>query len=86
MNGSRLARVAVGAVATAMLLGAVYLGWQSVQNSRLRCEDGGHEECAFIEQTAREVARTQALFAAGCALLGGGLLLYLRSFQKGDVP
>ena len=76
-------RVIMGSFAFGLLLGAGYLGVESIANMRLRCEDGGHAECAFIESTAREIGRMQALGAAGCALVGGGTLLFLRSKAKG---
>jgi hypothetical protein len=75
-------RVVIGSFGVSMLLGAIYLGAVAISNLRVRCEDGGHAECAFIEQTAHENGRTQALGATGCALVGGGLLLFLRSSHK----
>ena len=75
-------RVIIGSFGASMLLGSAYLAYVALQNVRLRCEDGGHAECAFIEETAHENGRMQALGATGCALIGGGLLLYLRSSNK----
>ena len=75
-------RVIIGSFAAALLLGSVYLGGSSISNMRVKCEDGGHAECAFTEQTAHEVGRMQALGSAGCALVGAGALLFLRSQRK----
>ena len=75
-------RVMIGSFAAGLLLGGVYLGVQSLSNMRVKCEDGGHPECAFTESTAHEVGRTQALGAAGCMLVGAGALLFLRSQRK----
>lgn len=72
-------RVIIGSFALALLGGALYLGVQSISNMRVECEDGGHAECVFTEETAHEVGRTQALAATGCALVAGGTLLFLRS-------
>lgn len=75
-------RVIIGSFAAALLAGALYLGVQSISNMRVKCEDPGHAECAFLEQTAHEIGRLQALGATGCALIGGGALLFLRSQPK----
>jgi hypothetical protein len=75
-------RVIIGSAGSGLLLGAVYLGVLSLSNMRFVCEDGGHPECAFMEETAREIGRKQALGATGCALVGGGVLLLLRSREQ----
>ncbi|MBK7863091.1 MAG: hypothetical protein IPJ65_31675 [Archangiaceae bacterium] len=75
-------RVVIGSFAAGLLVGGVYLGTQSISNMRVTCEDGGHPECAFTEETAHEVGRQQALGALGCALVGGGALLFVRSQRK----
>jgi hypothetical protein len=75
-------RAVIGSFGVSMFLGAMYLGALAFSNLRVRCEDGGHPECAFIEETAHENGRMQALGAAGCALVGSGLLLFLRSQAK----
>lgn len=75
-------RVVIGSFALGLVGGALYLGVQSLGNSRVVCEDGGHSECAFIEETAHEIGRMQALGSAGCALVGAGALLFLRSQKK----
>jgi hypothetical protein len=75
-------RVIIGSFSASLLIGGIYLGVESLSNMRVTCEDGGHAECAFIEQTAHEIGRQQALGAAGCALVGGGALLFLRSQKK----
>ncbi len=79
-------RVIIGSFALSLVLGAVYLGTQSISNMRVVCEDGGHPECAFTEQTAHELGRTQALEAAGLMLVGAGALLFLRSQRKETSP
>lgn len=76
----------IGSFAAALLLAGVYLGTQSISNMRVKCEDGGHPECAFTEQTAHEVGRMQALGATGLALVGAGTLLFLRSHRKETPP
>jgi hypothetical protein len=75
-------RAIIGSFAGGLLLGGLYLGAESISNMRVTCEDGGHPECAFTESTAHEVGRTQALGALGCALVGGGALIFLRSQKK----
>jgi len=75
-------RVIIGSFGVSLLLGAAYLAALALVNVRVRCEDGGHPECAFIEETAHENGRMQAMGAAGCGLVGAGLLLYLRSANK----
>jgi hypothetical protein len=75
-------RVIIGSFAAALLLGSLYLGVSSISNMRVKCEDGGHAECAFTEQVAHEIGRMQALAATGCALVGAGTLLFLRSKAK----
>lgn len=75
-------RVIIGSVAASLLIAAVYLGVSSISYMRVKCEDGGHAECAFTEQTAHELGRLQALAATGCALVGAGALLFLRSKAK----
>ena len=79
---ARMKRVVIGSFGVSLLLGAIYLGVVALSNLRVRCEDGGHAECAFIEQTAHENGRMQAMGAAGCALVGGGVMLFLRSSNK----
>lgn len=78
-------RVIIGSFAISLLAGAAWLGTQAVSNLRVKCEDGGHPECAFTESIAHEVGKNQGLGATGCALVGGGVLLFLRSKAKGDV-
>jgi hypothetical protein len=75
-------RVVIGSFGISMICGAAYLAAVAISNLRVRCEDGGHEECAFIEETAHENGRMQALGATGCVLVGSGLLLWLRSQKK----
>jgi hypothetical protein len=75
-------RVIIGSFGSGLLLSALGLGFFAMRNFTLKCEDGGHPECAFIEQTAREEGRMQALGAAGCALVAGGALLFARSERK----
>lgn len=72
----------IGSFAASLLAGAIFLGVSSISNMRVTCEDGGHAECAFTEQTAHEIGRMQALGATGCALVGAGALLFLRSQRK----
>jgi len=81
----RMKRVVIGSFGVAMLGAAAYLGVTAISNVRINCEDGGHPECAFIEETAHEIARKQALAATGCALVGGGLLMWLRNKKEEDV-
>lgn len=73
-----LARAALGGLAAGLLLAAVALGVLSLQRARAGCEAPGTEECTFELQTARELARLQALGALGCALVGAGLALTAR--------
>jgi hypothetical protein len=75
-------RVIIGSSGLSLLLGALYLGVLAISNLRFRCEDGGHAECAFLEETAGEIGRKQALAATGCALVGAGALLFLRSKER----
>ena len=75
-------RVVIGSFGISMICGAAYLAAAAVSNLRVRCENGGHAECAFIAETAHENGRMQAFGATGCALVGGGLLLWLRSQNK----
>jgi hypothetical protein len=75
-------RVMIGSFALGLVGGALYLGVTSISNMQVKCEDGGHAECAFTEATARELGRMQALGATGCALVGAGALLFLRSQRK----
>lgn len=77
-----LLKTGLASFAAALFAGGGYLLFQAVTNFTVRCEDGGHPECAFIEQTARELGRMQSLGAAGCALVAAGLLLYLRSLKE----
>jgi hypothetical protein len=72
------ARAALGGLAAGLLLAAMALGGLSLQRATQACEAPGTEECTFELQTAREIARLQALAALGCALLGGGLALTAR--------
>ena len=72
-------RLIIGSLGLALLASACVLAALAVTNLRLKCEDGGHPECAFIEQTAREVGRMEALAATSCALIGGGALMFIRS-------
>ncbi|MBL8955326.1 MAG: hypothetical protein JNK82_31420 [Myxococcaceae bacterium] len=72
-------RVIIGSFGAGLLLSGLYLGTQSISNMRVTCEDVGQAECAFNAATAHELGRTQALGATGCALVGAGTLLFLRS-------
>ena len=75
-------RVIIGSFAFGLLGGTAFLGWEALSNLRVTCEDGGHAECAFTESTAHEIGRMQGLGAAGCALVGTGTLIFLRSQRK----
>jgi hypothetical protein len=75
-------RVVIGSFGISMICCAAYLAASAIPNLRVRCEDGGHTECAFIEETAHENGRMQAFGATGFALVGSGLLLWLRSQNK----
>ena len=75
-------RVVIGSFGISMLCAAAYLAASAIGNLRVRCEDGGHAECAFIEETAHENGRRQALGATGLTLVGSGLLLWLRAQHK----
>ena len=75
-------RVIIGSFGAGLLLSGLYLGTQSIASMRVKCEDGGTAECAFTESTAHELGRLQALGATGCALVGAGALLFLRSQRK----
>jgi hypothetical protein len=78
-------RVIIGSFAGGLIIGALFLGEQSISNMRVTCEDGGHPECAFTEQTAHEIGREQALGATGCLLAGLGAALFARSLKRGDL-
>jgi hypothetical protein len=65
-------------LALGFLLGAAALFASALFRRSEVCAHPGTEECAFDEQTTREVSRLQLLGALGCALVGSGLSVAAR--------
>jgi hypothetical protein len=61
-----------------LMLSAFALVYAAFTNLDVDCEYPETVECTFQETMAADVARLQAYGALGCALLGGGLMLFLR--------
>ncbi len=80
----RVGRSAGIALAVALLLASVGLGVSALLRTRVHCEAPGSAQCSFETDLAFDIARLQALEAAGCACVGLGRAVWLRARRDDD--
>lgn len=76
------ALAALGGLVLGLMGAALMLAFGAWRSAHTECEFPGSEECAMELTMAHDLARLQLYAAVGCALMGLGLLLALRSLSK----
>ncbi|MFO0594580.1 MAG: hypothetical protein U0228_04730 [Myxococcaceae bacterium] len=71
-------RALVWGLIAALVVCAVVMGVFSLQSATVDCDFPGTEQCAFDQETGRELARLQALASLGLVCIGGGLFFFAR--------
>ncbi len=84
----RMKRVVIGSFGVAMLVATAYLGVTAILNVRVasaKTEATPSMPSSKMDRPRDHARRSKALAATGCALVGGGLLMWLRNKNEEDV-